>query len=281
VSNAEWPDLPLVPPRSYTADRPPGQPTLIVVHYTAGSEGPTSAEDGAAYDQRRDDGTSAHYYVDRNSVVQCLYTWNRAHTALWNGNQAGIHYELCGTRQSRAEWLDDASIATLCQAAAQMRRDMARHGIPAVRLSPAQVRAGQRGVCGHGDVTAAWPEDGGDHTDPGGEFPWDVLMDLLTEDEDDMPTTIGGEPADKYFERIERALWWPIPGIASEVAAVRAELRALSAAFGALAAGGTSIDTAAVLTAVREVGDLVRQDRQAELAAARAEVEQRTGEAGS
>ncbi len=154
-----------------------------MVHYTAGSEGPSSAEDGAAYDQRRDDGTSAHYYVDQNSVVQCVYTWDRAHTALWNGNQVGIHYELCGTLQPRAGWLDDASMATLRLAAAQMRRDMARYGIPAVRLTPAQVRAGQRGVCGHGDVTAAWPEDGGDHTDPGDGFPWDVLMDLIKGDD--------------------------------------------------------------------------------------------------
>lgn len=181
MGNTEWPDLPFVPPRSYSAWRPNGQPRLIVVHYTAGSEGPTSAEDGAAYDQRRTDGTSAHYYVDQNSIVQCVYTWNRAHTALWNGNQVGIHYELCGTVQSRAQWLDAASSATIKNAAVQMVRDMEKYGIPAVRLTPQQVRAGHRGICGHADVTFAWPEDGGDHTDPGTEFPWDVLIKAIQE----------------------------------------------------------------------------------------------------
>lgn len=179
MANREYPDLPLVTPRSYSSGRPAGPPRIVVVHYTAGSEGPTSAEDGAAYDQRRTDGTSAHYYVDQDSVVQCVYTWDRAHTALYNGNLVGIHYELCGTRQSRDQWMDKASLATIRRAAGQIRRDLARYGIPAVRLTPAQVRSGARGLCGHADVTQAWPQDGGTHTDPGPEFPWDVIIGLL------------------------------------------------------------------------------------------------------
>lgn len=182
MGNQEHADLPFTPPRSYSPGRPSGPPRLIVVHYTAGSEGPSSAEDGAAEDQRRTDGTSAHYYVDQDSVVQCVYTWDRAHTALWNGNQAGIHYELCGTRQTAEQWADAASTATIRSAAEIMRRDMVRYGIPAVRLTPTQVRAGAKGLCGHADVTAAFPEDGGTHADPGPEFPWDTLLGLLGAD---------------------------------------------------------------------------------------------------
>jgi hypothetical protein len=192
MANREYPDLPLVTPRSYSSGRPDGPPRIVVVHYTAGSEGPTSAEDGAAYDQRRTDGTSAHYYVDQDSVVQCVYTWDRAHTALYNGNLVGIHYELCGTRQSRDGWMDKASLATIRRAAGQIRRDLARYGIPAVRLTPAQVRSGARGLCGHADVTEAWPQDGGTHTDPGPEFPWDVLLGLLASS--DVTDTNGVEP---------------------------------------------------------------------------------------
>lgn len=182
--NEEYPDLPFVPPKSYSLGRPNGSPRLIVVHYTAGSEGPTSAEDGASYDQRRTDGTSAHYYIDQNSIVQCVYTGNRAHTALWNGNQVGIHYELCGTVQNRSQWLDAASLATIRRAATQIRRDMAKYNVPAVKLTAQQVRDGYRGICGHAEVTAAWPEDGGDHTDPGVEFPWDVLISAIQEGDD-------------------------------------------------------------------------------------------------
>jgi hypothetical protein len=43
----------LGPPKSYTAGRKSGQPTVVVIHDTEGSEGITAAEDGAAYDRRR------------------------------------------------------------------------------------------------------------------------------------------------------------------------------------------------------------------------------------
>lgn len=279
MGNTEWPDLPFVPPRSYSAGRPNGQPRLIVVHYTAGSEGPTSAEDGAAYDQRRADGTSAHYYVDQNSIVQCVYTWNRAHTALWNGNQVGIHYELCGTVQSRAQWLDAASSATIKNAAVQMVRDMKKYGIPAVRLTPQQVRAGHRGICGHADVTFAWPEDGGDHTDPGTEFPWDVLMELLQRGGSDVISDADRKQlVQDITSGIRRGSWqlgWldatidpayrggptlnslstEIAGVASEVRSSRIAVEAMAAA---ISAGGGSVETAAILAKMVELADADR-----------------------
>jgi hypothetical protein len=171
-----WANLRQVRPRSWSRGRPAGKPRIIFLHYTAGREEPTSAEDGAVYDRRRTDGTSAHYYVDSNSVVQCVDTTNRAHTALYNANLVGIHYELCGTRQTRAQWLDAASRATIRRAAKQIARDMRDNDIPLKRLVNRQVRAG-RGLAGHADATFGWPEDHGTHTDPGTEFPWAVLFD--------------------------------------------------------------------------------------------------------
>jgi hypothetical protein len=171
----EYPDLQFVPPASFTRGRP-GTPTVVVIHYTAGHEGPNDAEAGAAYDGRRTDGTSAHYYHDSNSTVQCVYTWDRSHTALYNGNAIGIHHELAGTRQSRAQWLDAVSDATLWVAAKQVARDCQRYGIRPYKLDSNQVRAGAKGICGHVDITYAFPEDGGDHIDPGPEFPWDVFI---------------------------------------------------------------------------------------------------------
>ena len=285
MNNPEWSDIPFVPPQSYSTGRPNGQPRLVVVHYTAGSEGPTSAEDGAAYDQRRTDGTSAHYYVDRNSIVQCVATWDRAHAALWNGNQVGIHYELCGTVQTREQWLDNASLATLSRAAIQMRRDMAKYGIPAVKLSPAQVRAGARGVCGHVDITYAWPEDGGDHTDPGTEFPWDVFMRLLQEGDDMVLTdeeqrklyawvahiveVLGafetGDPLMWTQKRVSaqdqlNALAQQVPALLTEVRASRVAVEAMAAAINA---GGGSVETAAILTRMTELAeaDRVREEQ--------------------
>lgn len=178
--NSEYPDLPFIPPAAYGAGRP-APPRVIVVHYTAGAERSTSAEDGAAYDQRRSDGTSTHYFCDSDSVVQCVYTWDRANAALWNGNRIGIQYELCGTVQSRQQWLDAPSSATLTNAARQIARDCAKYKIPIRKLTYQQVAAGESGICAHADITRAYPADGGDHMDPGPEFPWDVLLQRIVQ----------------------------------------------------------------------------------------------------
>ncbi len=174
MQSPEYPDLPFVAPRAFGRGRDGNHVQYIVVHYTAGSERSTSAEDGAVYDQRRHDSVSTHYFVDSNSVVQCVLTTDRANAAYHVGNRRGIQYELCGTQQTRAQWLDPASDATLTNAARQMARDAKRYGLPVRRLTVAEMRAGQRGFCGHVDVTHAYGL--GDHTDPGPEFPWDVLL---------------------------------------------------------------------------------------------------------
>jgi hypothetical protein len=174
VQSSEYPDLQFVEPNAWGSGRDGNSVQYIVVHYTAGSERSTSAEDGAAYDARRTDGTSTHYFVDSDSVVQCVYTWNRANAAFSIGNRRGIQYELCGTQQTRAQWLDPASDATITRAARQMARDCIKYGLPIRKLTPAQMNAGWKGICGHADVTLAYGL--GDHMDPGVEFPYDVLL---------------------------------------------------------------------------------------------------------
>jgi hypothetical protein len=177
MANQEYPDLPFVPPRSYGSGRAGYPVQYVVVHYTAGSERASSAEDGAAYDQRRTDGTSTHYFVDSNSIVQCVYTWDRANAAFFYGNRLGIQYELCGTVQTRAQWLDAASDATLWNAARQIARDCQKYALPVRWLTPAQMNAGWKGICGHADVTLAYGL--GDHMDPGAAFPRDVLLERV------------------------------------------------------------------------------------------------------
>lgn len=192
AQSPEYPDLPWMPPKAFGSGRDGKAVRYIVVHYTAGSERATSAEDGAAYDQRREDGTSTHYFVDQNSIVQCVRTTDRANTARHRGNRLGIQYELCGTAQTRAQWLDAASSATLRLAARQVARDCRKYGIPVRRLSVAETRRawtefpnGPKGIVGHVDCTEAYPEDGGTHTDPGPDFPWDVFLDLVQDEMED------------------------------------------------------------------------------------------------
>jgi N-acetyl-anhydromuramyl-L-alanine amidase AmpD len=196
AKSKEYPDLQWIPPRSFTRGRAGFAVRFIVIHYTAGSERATSAEDGARYNQTRNDGTSAHYFADQNSVVQGVETEDQAHCARRRGNRLGIQYELCGTAQTREQWLDAASKATLENAARQAARDCKKYGIPVRRLSVAQTREaytrfpnGPKGFVGHVDCTYAFPEDSGDHTDPGKEFPWDVFLRMVQAelDGDDMP----------------------------------------------------------------------------------------------
>lgn len=179
VQSPEYPDLRWMPPKSWTEGRP-AAPRVIVIHTTEGHEHFTAAEDGARYCQTRTDGTSAHYFVDPDSVVHCVRTRDQAHTARRNGNKIGIQYELCGRAgQSDTQWDDVNSNAIVRRAAIQAARDAKKWSIPVVKLTPAQVRAGARGFCGHVDITYAYPEDNGDHTDPGPRFPWQEFLALV------------------------------------------------------------------------------------------------------
>lgn len=172
-------------PRSYTAGR--ARPVqYVVLHYTAGSEGPSSAEGGAQYDKNRTDGTSCHAFFDSQGPgLQEVPFGDRSHSAFFYGNEIGVHYEICGTVQTRAQWLDPVSLATLRTCAAAVAYACDTLGLPRRRLSVDEVRAaynapaGQRpaGICDHAAITAAYGL--GDHTDVGTEFPWDVFMQMV------------------------------------------------------------------------------------------------------
>ncbi len=190
MNSPEYPDLRWVSPRSWSsAGRSSVQ--LVVIHTTEGSAHAGSAEDGAAYDQRRTDGTSAHVYVDSDSVVQCVRTADVAHTARFQGNRRGIQFELCGRAGwSASTWAGEYAQAMLRQAARVAARVAREWKIPVVKLSPAQVAAGAEGFCGHYDITRAFPADGGDHTDPGPDFPWATFLGMVRDEleEDDLPS---------------------------------------------------------------------------------------------
>lgn len=178
AQSPEYPDLKWVPPKSWTnANRESVQ--LIVIHTTEGGAHSRSAEDGAAYDARRTDGTSTHYFHDSDSTVQCVRTNDRAHTARTQGNRRGIHHELCARASWDNEWLGEYGRAMLARAAKQAARDAKKWGIPVRHLTIAQIRDDEQGFCGHADITRAFPADGGTHTDPGSDFPWTYFLNLV------------------------------------------------------------------------------------------------------
>lgn len=214
AQSPEYPDLKWIEPHAWGSGRDGKAVRYIVIHYTAGSEHATSAEDGARYNQERRDGTSAHYFVDRDSIVQGVRTRDRANCARKRGNRLGIQYELCGTAQTRAQWLDAASLATLKLAARQVARDCRKYDIPVRRLSVAETRrawtefpAGPRGIVGHVDCTYAYPEDGGDHTDPGTHFPWDVFLGFVQAEMEDPMAKLDDDDKAWLKGELVKAIW--------------------------------------------------------------------------
>ena len=183
ATSKEFPQYRWVTPRSFTQGRKTGQPSVIVIHTTEGSEGVKSAEDGAAYDARRTDGTSTHFFCDQDSTVQCVLTTDEAHTARAHGNDVGVQIEICGRAgQTKNQWDDKASTGALEQAARLCKtlRDKWGDGrFPLKHLTPTQLHAGGPGFAGHVDVTRAWPEDKGTHTDPGTNFPWAAFLNRI------------------------------------------------------------------------------------------------------
>jgi hypothetical protein len=154
---------------------------LLVIHDMEAPEKATTAEDLARYfasaGSRK---ASAHYTVDSNSVVQCVRDGDTAWAAE-GANADGLHFELAGyARQTPAEWLDQYGHDLLKQAARLVASKALAYGIPIRHLSPQQVRDGAKGICGHGDVTAAFPPGTG-HTDPGPNFPWTYFLTLVRE----------------------------------------------------------------------------------------------------
>ena len=146
---------------------------LIVIHTAETLEAPKVALGVANFFRNQKagpDGSSAHYAVDNLRVVQCV----KDHDIAWaapGANRNGLHIEHAGrAAQNAKEWADPYSTAMLKLSAVLAAEKAGYYGIPVRRLTPAQLKAGLLGFCGHIDVTRAFP--GGSHVDPGPAFPW-------------------------------------------------------------------------------------------------------------
>jgi len=180
--------------------RKSGPNRLLVVHTSEGSEGPTSAENLGAFmtmpgDRLNPDGTrfgaSYHYVTDTDRVLPAVPDDVVAYAAA-GANNDGIHVCIPGKAgQTRAQWLDATSRSYIRQAVAVMVDKAREHGIPLDLLTVAEIVAGAAGYCGHVDISNAYHRS--DHTDPGAQFPWDVLatdIAALTAPEDDDMTPL-------------------------------------------------------------------------------------------
>jgi N-acetylmuramoyl-L-alanine amidase len=235
-----YPDLPHVQAAGDGGRR--STTTCVVIHAT---DNTASDESEAQYASYRADQTSAHFYNDGDSVTQGLDTDEIAYGCLFHGNQISVQFELCGHS-------DQLSDAAMRQAAPVVARVCAQYGIPVQKIGPDEVAAGVRGICGHIDITAAFPQDGGTHTDPGQHFPWDTFIGYV-QGGDDMSAEVEGIIKFElvpWLAGAAQSIWRVEPA----VAAMQKSLSALTAVVNTMATHGTSVDTAAVLAAVQAAG---------------------------
>jgi hypothetical protein len=160
-------------------------PSLGVVHDMEAPEGPLTAENCALFFAKPTATGSAHICADENSRVRCVQDDHMAAGARgfpYRGrtvNDWALHVEHAGyARQSRAEWLDRSSFATMEQGAISFGEWCDAYTIPPYHLTDEQIVAGMHGLVGHADVSRALNVGGG-HTDPGSGFPWDIYLDMV------------------------------------------------------------------------------------------------------
>lgn len=120
---------------------------------------------------------SYHYGVDLDDVVTLVDEDDIAYHAPPNWRGIGI----CLTGAAARDWtgvtdgVDDTPELEL--AAAKVADICHRRSIPVRLLGVEQMRAGERGIVGHVDVSAAWGQT--NHTDPGAGFPWASFLALV------------------------------------------------------------------------------------------------------
>jgi N-acetyl-anhydromuramyl-L-alanine amidase AmpD len=146
-------------------------PLDIVLHCTDGCEGTNKDTDVAAmFASPLEKPRSSHYVVDADSVTRCVQDQQIAWHCGRTGNLIGIGIELCGSaKQTREQWLDVMSLATL-QIAARLCADLCKtHGIPPTLVTDQGLLRKVSGITTHDYVSRAWNET--THSDPGPGFP--------------------------------------------------------------------------------------------------------------
>lgn len=154
-------------------------PTRVVIHATSPNVGfPRASAAGLALSTARffasaAAGGSAHYVEDIVGEQHCVPDDTIAFHAPPNERSLGV--EICAESfYTRNQWLSPQVWPAVARAASRTAELCARFHIPTVRIGPAQLRAGARGITGHIDITNAFGQTS--HTDPGPNFPWSEFL---------------------------------------------------------------------------------------------------------
>lgn len=167
-----------VPSPNFTAGRP-GPIRWVIWHDTEGNETSGSALGVARgwFGIERSK-VSAHIVADGLDVVECVRPQDRAWHCGPQGNPLGYGIEIVGhADQSVTEWRDPYSLAALQNACRWVLSVPVLADLPRRFLSDAELRSGASGHITHAQVSRVL--GGSTHTDPGPNFPFDVVTSYL------------------------------------------------------------------------------------------------------
>lgn len=240
----------------------------LAVHTTEGIMRATALRDWTTW------AGSSHASSDETGALLTpddgFVPYDRAAWTLRNGNPLSENIEQCGwARWSRAEWL--ARPALLDATARWLGERSQARGIPLVRLSAADIRARRPGVLGHGDYSAATRD--GTHTDPGPNYPWDVVLDKARAYASGInPEEFTVAQYDEIIARFEqlREESWKQHSDAQSVRATyhaqtQARIAALTELVGQLQAGSAAVDLEAIEAAGRRGAETALKDLRIEV----------------
>lgn len=148
----------------------------VVMHGTVSPCEPGGAKAIATYFSQTSRSASTQYVVGPDATYQCVKDSVIAYGA--PPNKGSIHVELTDPQAgSPSRWSDANHTAMLQRAATLVASVCLKYDIPILKIGPADLLAGRKGICGHADVSNAWHQT--DHVDPGPDFPWSQFLTLV------------------------------------------------------------------------------------------------------
>jgi len=143
---------------------------VIVQHTTETESGNSSV---IAYLEETQRGSYQTMIDFDGEEVRIVPDDRQAWAAGTTGNAIGLHVCAMGRAAfSRERWLSESDLIE--RHAMRYSQWHMLYGIPLVKINATQVRNGVRGVCGHVEISNAFGEV--DHTDPGPNWPYDVVI---------------------------------------------------------------------------------------------------------
>lgn len=153
--------------------RPKSAVKWIVMHST---EGGTAKSNARYFSQKSSEG-SAHLVVDDNECYRCLDN-NEIPWAAPSANTQGFHIEQAGfAAWTVEEW--DKHTHMLHRAAYKAALHCKVFRIPARFVTAAGLKAGRKGITTHAEVSKAFPNNAGNHHDPGVGWPRALFISLV------------------------------------------------------------------------------------------------------